>query len=387
VLEYIKHFPAPNFFALGTALAVIIIMFLWRPKWNAVLPSSLAALIIVSVAAALLKFPVDVIGSIPRTLLPAERLMPKDLLHISAVKSLLFPAVSIAALGMIESLLCGEVASRMKGKEYDGNRDLVAQGIGNMLIPFFGGVPATAAIARTSVGIKAGGETRIVSIVHAAGLLLTIFLLSPIMSRIPVSALAGVLIVTAIRMNDWTTIRYLWKHKFKTSIFEFLLTMTATVVFDLTYAIVIGIIAALIIFVVQVSKVDVIVHDVDQSRFGKQLSAPENFLSGIKIVYFNGPLFFGTGTQLRTRIKNLPGNLHTIVISLRGVPLIDTSGIQVLDDIRLDLIIKHCDLKLTSLQPHVEKMIRRSDFINKIGEDAVYWSADQAIIHMSEDAD
>jgi SulP family sulfate permease len=386
VYEYARHFPLPNFFAVGTAAAVIVIMLFWKPKWNKVVPSSLAALVIVSVPAALFNFPLEVIGTIPRTLLPSERLLLKDIFALETITPVIIPSISIAALGMIESLLCGEVAARMTGKEYDANRDLAAQGIGNILIPFFGGVPATAAIARTSVGIKAGGETRLVSIIHALGLLLSIFLLSPIMSRIPVSALAGVLIVTAVRMNDWSTIKYLWKHKFKTSIVEFMVTMFATFFLDLTNAILIGIAFELTLFVIRAAKVSITVRHIEQKCYGKHFSNAD-FLEKTRVIYFNGPFFFGTANQLRSRIKNLPDNIHTVILSLRGVSLIDPSGIQVLDDIRLDLLIRKCSLKLSGLQPNVEKMLKKSDFIDKLGVDSIFGSADQAIFFLADDND
>lgn len=142
------------------------------------------------------------------------------------------PAISIAALGLIESLLCGASAGRMKDEKLDADIELVAQGIGNIIMPFFGGVPSTAAIARTSVAIKSGGQTRLVSVIHAVVLLLSMFVLGGVMSMIPLSALAGVLITTAWRMNDWKAIKGIFGRKIKTSIFQFLLTMIATVIFD-----------------------------------------------------------------------------------------------------------------------------------------------------------
>ncbi len=139
------------------------------------------------------------------------------------------PALTITALGAIESLLCGAVASNMTGIRLQANQELIAQGVGNMLIPFFGGVPATAAIARSSVGIKSGGQTRLVSVIHAIGLLLSMFLLAPVMARIPLAALAGVLMVTAIRMNEWHSIRFIFSHRFKTDMIVFTITMLATI--------------------------------------------------------------------------------------------------------------------------------------------------------------
>ena len=129
----------------------------------------------------------------------------------------------------------------MKDEEMDADRELIAQGVGNIVIPLFGGVPATAAIARTSVAIKTGCETRLAGIIHAAILLLSMFVLAPVMSQIPLSALAGILIVTAWRMNDWENIHFIFGHKFKSGITKFAITMVATVFLDLTKAIIIGV--------------------------------------------------------------------------------------------------------------------------------------------------
>ena len=134
---------------------------------------------------------------------------------------------------MIESLLCGASAARMKSESFHADQELIAQGVGNILLPFFGGVPATAAIARTSVAIKSGQQTRLTSVFHSVFLLASMFLLGGVMARLPLSALAGVLMVTAWRMNDWAGIRYIFAHRFKSAISQFLVTMLATVVFDL----------------------------------------------------------------------------------------------------------------------------------------------------------
>ncbi|WP_368253448.1 SulP family inorganic anion transporter, partial [Clostridium paraputrificum] len=163
-------------------------------------------------------------------------------------------------------LLCGEVGKKMKGESFDPNRELVAQGIGNMIIPFFGGVPATAAIARTSVAIKSGAQTRLVSIFHSIFLLISMFVLAPIMSKIPLSALAGVLMVTAWRMNEWENIKYMFTKRFKGSIMKFFITMMATIVFDLTQAILIGVIFASLLFMVKISNADIFISDVDENK-------------------------------------------------------------------------------------------------------------------------
>ncbi len=135
-------------------------MILWPKKWNAKVPSSLIGLIVALIVNMLFNLPVDVIGDIPQKLILDDRLTFAGI-NLESIKGLVVPAISIAALAMIESLLCGEVGKKMKGESFDPNRELVAQGIGNMIIPFFGGVPATAAIARTSVAIKSGAQTRL----------------------------------------------------------------------------------------------------------------------------------------------------------------------------------------------------------------------------------
>lgn len=175
-------------------------------------------------------------------------------------------------LGMIESLLCGASAGKMKNEKLDADMELFAQGVGNMVIPFFGGVPATAAIARTSVAIKAGGQTRLVSIFHAIALLISMLVLGPYMSQIPLSALAGVLIMTAWRMNEWDEIKSLFRNRIKTSMTQFLVTMLATVVFDLTVAIVLGICVSMFLFVINNSSLHVETSAIEPHRLDKEIN-------------------------------------------------------------------------------------------------------------------
>lgn len=270
---------------------VMLIMFAWPKKWQSVFPSSLAGLIVALVVNAFLKWDVPVVGAIPRTLLPAVRLSPLAI-DFSALVGLLGPAVSIAALGMIESLLCGASAGRMKGEPINADRELVAQGVGNILLPFFGGVPATAAIARTSVALKAGQVTRLTSIFHSVGLLLSMFLLSGIMSQIPMAALAGVLMVTALRMNDWETIRYLIRHKLRGAMLAFLVTMVATVVFDLSVAILAGLAFSAIKFIVKsIDSLEVTVSEVDPLRLKQHSRSFSSVHEQVRVVYITGSLF------------------------------------------------------------------------------------------------
>ena len=232
----------PNLQAVLIGLLVVVVMIVWPKKWGARVPGSLVGIILATVVSALFRMDsIATVGDIPRTLMLADRL---DLgsLNLDILKNLISPIVTIAALGMIESLLCGASASRMKNEPFNADQELIAQGVGNMLLPLFGGVPATAAIARTSVAVKSGQQTRLASVFHSVFLLASMFLLGGVMARLPLSALAGVLMVTAWRMNDWGGIRYIFRHKFKSGISQFLITMLATVVFDLTVALQLGVV-------------------------------------------------------------------------------------------------------------------------------------------------
>ena len=232
---------SPNLTAVLLGLIVVVIMIVWPKKLGAIVPGSLIGIIVATIVCVAAGFNVPVVGEIPKTLFLEERL---DLTSIDFknILSYISPAISIAALGIIESLLCGASASSMKNESFDADQELIAQGIGNVIIPFFGGVPATAAIARTSVAIKSGCQTRICGIVHALGLLISMFVLGPVMALLPHSALAGVLMVTAWRMNEWHSIKSYFANNDAIAIASFFITMLATVVFDLTVAIIIGVV-------------------------------------------------------------------------------------------------------------------------------------------------
>src|SRR5690606_37185748 len=190
-------------------------MLFWPARFNRYLPGSLLGIIVATVIAVVTQWPVAHIGDIPRTILLDQRLTV-DAIPWEHLNELVLPALSVAALGAVESLLCGAVGSKMTGVRLQANQELVAQGIGNIIIPFFGGVPATAAIARSSVGIKSGGQTRLVSIIHALALLAAALLAAPIIALVPLTALAGVRMVTAVRMNEWASIRFTFSHRLMT---------------------------------------------------------------------------------------------------------------------------------------------------------------------------
>jgi SulP family sulfate permease len=339
----------PDYRTLIIGGIVIAVMLLWPRKWNARVPSSLVGIIVATVANLFFGFDIATVGEIPKKLFLDARLSFSDI-EWNRIGEYLSPTISIAALGMIESLLCGASASRMKNEPFDADLELVAQGVGNMVIPFFGGVPATAAIARTSVAIKSGARTRVCGIVHAFGLLASMFLLGGVMAKLPLSALAGVLLVTAWRMNEWEEIRYIFGHRFYGAILKFLITMVATIVFDLTVAILLGIGFSMILFIVRSAKLTVDISDPD--RDGD--SHPDYV-----VAYISGPVFFANLGGLFNKIEQALGGCDTLILSFRGVPAVDTSGVEAILECIDELTEKGVKISICGMNDNVRKMLEK----------------------------
>jgi hypothetical protein len=367
----------PNWWAVMFGGLVVLIMIVYPKKWNAVVPSSLVGIIVALIVNMVFfeQGTVAEVGAIPSSLVTDDSIIRKGF-DFANITNLIMPAVSIAALGMIESLLCGASAGKMKGEPLDASRELIAQGIGNMVIPLLGGVPATAAIARTSVAIKSGGQTRLVSVFHSVVLILSMFLLGGVMSRIPMAALAGVLMVTAFRMNDWAAIKSIFKKKFKSSILQYVLTMVSTVVFDLTVAIVIGVVAAMIVFVVKSSELRVTSSDIDEDKLKGKVRSGHH--EEFKVVYVSGPLFFGTQEKLINQLEALCGNPQ-VILSMRGVPTADDISLSELERLYNTLREKGTQISFTGVQTAVSEMMDRAGFRERIGEEHFYWDAVAAI--------
>ena len=342
-----------NFSSFIMGLLVIIGMIIYPKKWAQTIPSSLMAIILATVAMFLFHLPIATVGKIPQTLISSDRLTFAAF-HLDSLKEVMVPAISIALLGMVESLLCGASAGRMANKPLDSNQELVAQGIGNLVLPFFGGIPATAAIARTSVAIKSGAQTRLAGIIHALVLFLSMIIFAPIMSNIPMPALAGVLIVTACRMNEWETINVLFTKRYWSGILLFLITMGCTVIFDLSIAIVIGIIGGCIFFVIKSAAITISVETIDWER----MDLPETKkLDNWTVVYISGPLFFMSAEKLKNTLADL-NQKEGIIFSMRGVPSIDLTARAVFDEFQEKAEMREQTIIYTSLQPEVEKQLQ-----------------------------
>jgi len=384
--KIISYFNLPQSFNLTSFLigaAVILFMFIYPKKLNGIVPSSLVAIILATVANFIFNFDVAVVGTIPQTLFLEKRL---DFASVdwSQINNLIVPAISIAALGLIESLLCGASAGRMKSEPLDSDIELVAQGLGNIIIPFFGGVPATAAIARTSVAIKAGGQTRLTSVIHSVVLILSMFLLGGVMSKIPLAALAGVLIVTAVRMNEFEVIKDIFGRKIKTAMFQFLITMIATVIFDLTIAILIGVLFSVIMFVLKVSEMTVNISDIHTENMTADEKTLEKY-EKTKVVYITGPLYFGTANKLRQRLEEVViDDEDYVIFSVRGVPIADLSGVNAFGELCDELIKEGKTIYFSCVNPAVSEMFSRCGLEQKIGSENFYWSTDKVLESMAK---
>lgn len=368
----------PDLHSLILGLVVIATMIFMPTKWNAKFPSSLLGIILATLLNYILNWSAPSIGVIPQTLILQDRLTI-NAIPWNELTDFIAPILTITALGAVESLLSGAVGSNMTGIRMQANQELIAQGIGNMLIPFFGGVPATAAIARSSVGIKSGGQTRLVSIIHAVGLLLSMFLLTSFMEKIPLAALAGVLMVTAVRMNEWSAIQFMFGKRFKTDMIAFTITMIATVVLDLTQAILIGSFLAGAVFLNKIASMDIKVQEVDIERLKQKGIETHGKCKHVKVAFLTGPLFFAATGQFNESFADLR-ETHALILSMRGVSLIDTAGLEAIHRLHERLHKQNGVLMFAGVNDGVKQMMTRGGLTNIIGEENFFWSSDQAIV-------
>lgn len=384
---YVTHPLLPDWRSLVLAGIVMATMIL-LPRFTKRIPGSLVGLVIASPLAYFAGWNVAVIGDIPRTILLEHRLTFATI-PWAELGNLLPAAFSIAALGAIESLLCGAVGATMSGEDFDSNQELIGQGIGNIIIPFFGGVPATAAIARSSVAIKSGAATRLTSIIHSLGLLISALLLAPLIGRVPFAALGGVLLVTAWRMNEWESIHFFVHARLKGALIGMVVTMLATAALDLTQAILIGVAVSAVIYIRQsaastsVASGPVQIEKIRSQGFDLPAVCP-----AIHVYYLTGPVFFGSVTNVLEAFE-LASDYHTLIISMRGVPVVDAMGIQAIRQIVEEHHVRGGSVYFSGLQPSVRDMFDRTALTVLIGTPYIFWDAAQAILasHQSHELD
>jgi len=364
---------SPGFTSILLAILAITVMVGWRRiKALSLVPASMAALIVVSLASLLPVFgEVARIGVIPRSL-PLPQL--PTLGFTDAWVDLARAALAIAVLSALESLLSAVVADGMTvGEKHDPDRELFGQGLANVAAGLFGGLPATAALARTAVNVRSGAKTRLASMTHAVTLLVVILFLAPLASRIPLAVLGGILMVVAVRMVEAHATGLILKST-KSDAFVMVLTMVVTIAFDLILAIEVGLVAAAILFIVRMSST----FTVDaMSLAGPELkplvsdvgAAELDLLKG-RVVAFRveGPIFFGAAERFIDQLLKVDQGIEIVVLRLRRVPVLDATGVTALRAIHDRLGSRGIDLIISGLQPQPATVLKRTGVYDEITE-------------------
>lgn len=370
--DSLSHVSNLNWSAVGVAIIVIATKLL-LPRITTLVPGSLVGLILATAIASYFKLDIPTIGEIPRVL-P----FPHGIPHwndLKLLRELINPALALAALGSIESLLSAVVADGMTvSDKHDSNRELIGQGLANLVVPFFGGIPATGAIARTAVNVRSGGKTRLSGIIHGLALAAIILIFAPLAAQIPLAALAGILIVVSIRMIEWDAIGLLLKSTYS-DLGVMILTWAITIFFDLVLAVEIGLIAAGALFIKRMSELDLArIPETEVFPDGISLELAKE----IAVYRVDGPVFFGAAERFANFLHDEPEVKH-LILRMRFVPNMDTTGLVALEDIYRDLKRHNCHLILTGLQTEVESLLDRTGLLDKIGRNNCYLTTDAAI--------
>ena len=388
-IAYFGAMPTIDWWSAAVGIGSVAVIALW-PKVARInnvlrkLPGSLIAIIVMTIAALLLKqymgiSSIETIGdrfSISNQLPGAQ--VPE--LSWDVIKGLVSPAITIAILGAIESLLSATVADGVIGDRHDSNTELIAQGMANLASPIFGGIPATGAIARTMTNINNGGRTPIAGIVHAAVLLLIFLFLMPLAQFIPMACLAGVLVIVSYNMSGWRSFVSILKNP-KSDVIVLWVTFLLTVIFDLTIAIEVGLICACLLFMrrmAETTDVKVISDEInpeeEDSDFQlgnlEHLSIPD----GVEVYEINGPYFFGAGN----RFEEIMGALRhqrqlpkVRIIRMRKVPFVDSTGIHNLTNLCLMSQGEGIQVVLSGVNEKVQTVLHRAGFDKMLGEENI----------------
>ena len=357
------------------------------------LPGSLVAIIVMTVAALILKeyagvTTIETIGdrfsinsSLPDAVVPQ--------LTWETIKGLVGPAVTIAVLGAIESLLSATVADGVIGDHHNSNTELIGQGIANIVSPLFGGIPATGAIARTMTNINNGGRTPIAGIIHAVVLLLIFLFLMPLAQYIPMACLAGVLVVVAYGMSGWRSFLAMMRNP-KSDVTVLLLTFILTIIFDLTIAIEFGLICACLLFMrrmAETTDVHAVLDEIDLNDDAdmergnlEHLTIPE----GVEVYEINGPYFFGAGNRFEDIMARYGSHPKVRIIRMRKVPFIDSTGLHNLENMCLMSQKEGVTVVLSGVNPKVEAVLKRNNFNQLLGEANICNHIDLALARARE---
>lgn len=371
-----------NYQALFIALLSLAIILFW-PKISRKIPGSIVALLVATIVTNYFGLKIDTIGtkfgqissSLPMPAFPA--------LDLATMRNLIGPAITIAILGAIESLLSAVVADGMIGGRHRSNMELVAQGIANIVCPLFGGIPATGAIARTATNIKNGGRTPVAGIVHALTLLLIMLFFGKFATMIPLAALASILVVVAYNMSEWRSFASIMNNP-KGDIAVLLTTFFLTVVFDLTVAIEVGMVMAVILFMrsmAMAANVSVITREFSDMEENPDPNSidKKQVPVGVEVYEINGPLFFGAVEKFKEAMLTIENPPKIQIIRMRNVPAIDSSGIHMLEETFKKAKKRGTVLLLSGVHTQPVIALEQSGFLATIGEENVFGNIDDAL--------
>lgn len=375
---YIQNFTTAD---LATSLVGIlsVVIIAVTPLINKKIPGSLIAIIVMTVAGVVMTnqfgIHVETIGdrftidpSLPQPVIPT--------LTWDTAKGLISPAITIAVLGAIESLLSATVADGIIGHKHDSNQELVGQGIANIICPIVGGIPATGAIARTMANISNGGKTPVAGIIHAIVLLLIFFFLMPLANYIPMACLAGVLVIVSYNMSGWRTVKQLMKNP-KSDIIVLWLTFILTVIFDLTIAIEVGLMIACLLCMrrmAETTQVSVLTDEINpeeevdfEAGNIEHLIIPEH----VEVYEINGPYFFGMGYKFEDMMNRMKERPEVRIIRMRRVPFIDSTGMHNLQNL-IEMSHKNgIDVILSGVNDNVKSVLLKNKFDLLLGEENI----------------
>ena len=373
--------PTTALVALGALLTLLI----W-PRISRHIPGPFVVLVLGSVLVSVLGLPIETIGSRFGGL-PDRLPMPRiPNLPFETWAQLVGPAFTIALLGSVESLLSAVVADGMLGTRHRSNMELVAQGMANLVAPLFGGIPATGAIARTATNVKNGGRTPIAGIVHACVVLLAVLLFGRLAAKIPLAVLAAILTVVAYHMSDWRTFVSELRAP-KSDVVVLLVTFVLTVLVDLTVAIEVGVVLATFLFMrrmAEVTQVSVTSGSAVDGLDDEGENDPESVRrrkvpKGVEVYEIDGPFFFGAAETFKSTLARVAARPKVLIVRLRHVPAIDSTGLHALDDLR-----RRCERDKTLLllaDVHAQPLIamERGGFHAALGADRFCGTLDEAL--------
>jgi SulP family sulfate permease len=386
---YLQRAATLDWRASAVGLVSLLIVFLW-PRMTPKIPGSLVAILVATAAVHLLGWNVETIGSrfgsVPNTL-PAPHFP-----HLSwgLITQMFSPAVTIALLAAIESLLAAVVADGMLGTRHRSNMELIAQGVGNIISPIFHGIPATGAIARTATNIKSGGRTPVAAITHALTLLLIMLFFGRWAALIPLPALAAILIFVAYNMSEYHAFFKLLKSP-KSDVAVLLVTFALTVLIDLTVAIQVGVVLAAFLFMQRMSAVAQVSSitedfreeekdDMDNPRAISKRAVPP----GVEVFEIFGSLFFGAIERFKDAMRRVEKNPKVLIIRMRMVPAIDATGLQVLEDVLERTRREGGTLLLAGVADQPLKAMEQSGLLDNLGRENLMPNIDAALARARE---